>query len=140
MGDLVAAGRLSICSSTVMKEELLAIPEIHRPPHIQAYSALKVIAGHPTTEWVDDNPESPSFGNQTVHPDFEIIAKTVPDKNDARHLFQAKMNGVIHYVTVDERTILRRADEIRCVSGLNAWSPWAFVDAIEKDGLETTAP
>jgi len=94
MSYLIQENKLSMCTSTVMLDELNRIPPQYREPHIEVYNALKIIIGHPSTNWIDDNPCSPMFNKPTMHPIFAQLLKIVPDKNDARHLFQAKMNIV----------------------------------------------
>ncbi len=113
IGGLVQSSDLTVCTSTVMKEELSKIPDPFRKQHLDAYDGLRIVAGHPTTSWIDDDPESATYGSQTEHPLFAELKQIVPDVNDARHLYQAKMNDVSDFVTIDEKTILSRATEIR---------------------------
>ena len=45
--------------------------------------------------------------------DLALLRKLVPDRNDARYLFQAiKGGGVYYFVTADVKTIVRYAPEI----------------------------
>jgi hypothetical protein len=42
-------------------------------------------------------------------------------------IFQAKAHGVTDFITVDEKTILRRAAETRARAGVNMYSPAQYV-------------
>lgn len=123
MGQLVADSRLSFWTSTVMKDELDRIPEPYRQEHLDAYNALRIVAGHPTTSWIDDDPNSPTYQQQTVHLTFRKLQALLPDPDDARHLFQASANSVQDFITVDRATILNRSSQISDTVGLRVWSP-----------------
>ena len=127
IGQLVQSSDVTVWTSTVMKEELDRIPEPYRGRHLSAYQGIKTVTGHPTTNWIDDDPASPTFNLPTVHPTFAKVESLVPDRDDARHLFQASMNGVEDFVTIDQRTILSRAEPIKQKAGIRVWSPASYV-------------
>ena len=131
LGELVQSSAVTLWTSTVMLEEIHQIPEPYRGPHLDAYNGLRTVAGHPTTAWLDDGSTSSSPGQAAVHPMYDKLRKLLPDENDARHLFQAKMNGVPDFITVDKRTILSRGTEISRTVGIKVWSPAQYVRAIE---------
>ena len=130
MGELVRASALTLWTSTVMLEEMNQIPEPYRGPHLEAYNGLKVVTGHPTTNWIDDDPSSPTYGKEAVHPTFQSLRSILPDRNDARHIFQASMNGVRDFVTLDNHTILSRRSQIHEATGIHVWSPSGFVSDV----------
>jgi hypothetical protein len=130
ISGLVQTSELTLCTATVMKEEMERIPEPYRGPHLEAYEALRTVTGFPTTTWIDEDPKSPTFNEPTMHPQFEALLQIVPDTNDARHLFQAHMNGVPDFITIDEKTILSHATEIRAAVGVTVWSPSDFVSNV----------
>lgn len=89
-----------------------------------------MMAGHATTNWIDDDPASATYGQKTVHPVYEALTGRPPDRNDARHLFQADRNGVRDVITTDRRTVLSRASAIREATGLSVWSPAEYVSKV----------
>jgi len=132
LGQLVQSSAVTLWTSTVMLEEMHRIPESYRGRHVAAYNGLRTVTGHPTTTWLDTRSTSSTHGHETTHPLFAKLRAVVADENDARHLFQAKMNGVVDFITVDERTILSRRTEIRQNAGINVWSPSQYVHALER--------
>ena len=127
MGALVQSSALTLWTSTVMKEELLKIPEAYRQKHIDAYNSLRIVAAHPTTGWIDDDPGSPTFNQPTKHPIYARLEQAVPDRDDARHLFQAYVNKIDDFITLDQRTILNRRSEVKSVVPVDPWSPEQFM-------------
>jgi hypothetical protein len=127
IADAVARSDVTLWASTVMKREMDRIPAHHRARHLAEYNALRKVTAAPTTNWIDDRPNSSSFGQPTVHPTFKALAEMLPDRTDAELIYQAKANGVSDFITVDEKTILNRATEIRTRVGVNVYSPAEYV-------------
>jgi hypothetical protein len=67
-----------------------------------------------------------------LHPTFARLAKALPDRNDARHVFQAARNDVRDFVTIDERTILSRATQVLEAAGVRVCSPTAYVSGLSR--------
>lgn len=127
---LIAAGRFTAYTSTVVYEELRKIPDRFQGQHVAAYDSLRRIVGHPTTSFLDDRATSATFGQTITHPIFASLRNILPDENDARHLFQAHMNGLTDFITVDQRTILSKAPEICKAIGVRVWTPSDYVRSL----------
>lgn len=54
---------------------------------------------------------------------FTKLKALLPDLEDARHIYQASKNDAGYFVTADEKTILRHAQEIDELCGIKARSP-----------------
>ena len=122
ISDAVASSNISLWASTVAKREIDQIPAPFRGEHEREYGALAIVRASQTTNWIDDRPDSLTYGQATVNPTFAAIAKIVPDRADAEHLYQAKANGIEDFITVDKRTILSRAVQLRAL-GIRVYSP-----------------
>lgn len=112
-------GKLTLFSSTVALEEIKKIPEEFRNNHLNKYRTLTTIRG--STAWIDEN-------HQTLetHPNYQILSKILPDKNDARHIWLAKENGIINFITTDKKTILSKSLELKEKSGMYVFNPSGF--------------
>lgn len=128
--ELVESNNVTLCASTHVRDELNKIPIPHRMPHLDVYNSLCRIADHPSTDWIDDDPSSPTFKKPTVHPDFSKIRDIVPGDKDARLLFAAHANEARDFLTLDERTILRFRNQLKEEVGINTWTPSEFIQII----------
>jgi hypothetical protein len=126
--QLVESGQVTVWASTHVRDELEGIPQKFRQPHLDVYNSIKRIAAHPTTNWIDDDPSSVTFQQETVHPVFVTIRSIIPHEMDARLLFQAYANHVVDFITLDKRSILRFRDELDAKVGIRTWSLSGFVD------------
>lgn len=126
MAEMARRGQLSICGSTVTKEELSNIPPTYRSSHMKEYKMLSEIRGSNTT-WLDTNPSSTAFGTIVQDPTFQTLRNILRDENDARLLFQAKMAGITNFVTVDQRSVLNKAADIAAQVGVNVYSPSQYL-------------
>ncbi len=126
--QLVESGQVTVWASTHVRDELEGIPQQFRQPHLDVYNSLKWIAAHPTTNWIDDDPSSVTFQQETVHPVFVTIRGIIPHEMDTRLLFQACANNVADFITLDERSILRFRDELDAKVGIRTWTLSGFVD------------
>jgi hypothetical protein len=122
ISDAVAKSDVSLWASTVAKREIDQVPAQFRREHEREYSALGIVRASNTTNWIDDRPGSVTYGQRTVNPIFEAIGNIVSDRTDAEHLYQAKVNGIVDFITIDKRTILNKANELRRF-GLRVYSP-----------------
>lgn len=131
MAEMARCGQLLICGSTVTKEELDNIPLIYRSSHMKEYETLSKIRSSNTMR-LDTNPNSTAFGTIVQHPVFRTLRSILRDENDARLLFQAKMAGVLNFVTVDQRSVLNKAADIAAQVGVNVYSPSQFLASTSK--------
>ena len=127
ISEAVQRSDLTLWASTVMKREMERLPAQHRQPHLDQYNALRVVTAAPTTNWIDDRPGSTGYGQPTVHPTFKLLTDILPDRADAELIFQAAAHRVPDFITVDRRTILSHATELRSKVGVNACSPAQYV-------------
>jgi len=130
IAEAVSRSDLTLWTSTIMKSEMNRIPQPYREAHLDQYNALRTVTAAPTTNWIDDRPGSTSFGESILHPTFKLLAEILPDRTDAELVFQAKAHNVADFITVDRRTILSHAPELRAKIGLNAWSPSDYVSQV----------
>jgi hypothetical protein len=126
--QLVESGQVTVWASTHVKDELEGIPQQFKQPHLDVYNSFKRIAAHPTTNWIDDDPSSVTFQQETVHPVFKTIQNIIPHEMDVRLLFQACVNNVTDFITLDEWSILRFRDELDAMVGIRTWTLSGFVD------------
>lgn len=116
------SGAIALHSSTAAKEEIHRIPPKFRARHEAEYKALDTIRG--STAWLDENHPTPDDD-----PDFRTLSSILHDRNDARHLWLAKKAGISEFITVDQRTILSKATELRATCGMYVRSPSDFITA-----------
>lgn len=125
MATLVANSDLTMWASTVAREEIDKIPERYRKDHVDQFNTLKTIRASNAT-WVETNELSSAFGKVVVAPDYLKLRAILRDENDARLVFQAKAAGVTDFVTVDYKSVLSKADELKTI-GVRAMSPSGYL-------------
>ncbi len=126
----VEKSELTICTSTVALEELEKIPEPFQLPHIDAYNAVRTLAGSEQTVVLDGSTV------EGTHPTLQRL-RDVLDENDARHVFQAHQNGVKDFITTDRRTILNRAPQIEQIVDVRVRSPAEFAAYFNQPSTES---
>lgn len=122
------AKEIILCGSTVVKEEIDKIPYEYRHEHSEIYNTLNIVRKS-TAIWIDDEPNSTNFGNTVYDEDFRKLSEILPDKNDVRHLFQAKKNGIKIVITLDEKTILSKSGELESKCQMKVYSPSEYIQA-----------
>ena len=117
---------LTLVTSDVTKKEIEAIPAPARNPHEAIYSLLRDVPTVPTVQagslrvMVVGRSGRRHGGGVFLggcrkyweEPKFTELRGLLPDESDAHHVFQAISAGATHFVTTDERTILRHAAEL----------------------------
>lgn len=139
LAKLAGLGMVRFVTSQKTKQEILQTPNPHRNSLLQFLHALieKVqtvpvyfsgaIGGAP----IGATP----IGGDWTDPTYSKL-KSIFDKDDAEHIVQALKAKCDYFMTLDEKTILRRvkanAEEVREICrGMKLLSPTGVVDAIQ---------
>ena len=105
--------KLRLVTSSVVKEEIDAIPEHARAKHDVIYNLLSGVPGV-RFAWTDSGLTLLGVGGgRREDPLYREVKGILPDEPDAQHLFQAIKSGADYFVTTDKRTILRFADTVK---------------------------
>ena len=110
-------GFLSIHSSTMARGEIEKIPEQWRHAHVAQYDVLLKVKGS-TSSWIE---LETSINEKAL--EYQTFREILKDKNDAKHLYLAKQAGIDEVITVDERTILSKANELESRCQMKVYSP-----------------
>lgn len=121
---LVRSSAVTLLSSPVTLEEMNLIPPAHRGPHIFQYDAVAKVSSEIT--WYELDPAIEML-DEVEDPVFIELRDFLPDENDARHLAHAKLEGIDHTLTLDRRTILRYAPQLRDRFGMMVYKPSEFI-------------
>jgi predicted nucleic acid-binding protein len=122
---LVQSSAVTLFSSPVVLEEMSRIPGPHFALHLAQYDAIGKVSSNLT--WEEFNPATEITDLEVEEPVYEDLRDLLPDEPDAQHLAQAKLAGIDHVLTLDQRTILRYAEELRDRFGIQVFKPSAFV-------------
>ncbi len=123
--DMVRSSAVTLFSSHVASEEISRIPRPYFARHLEQYDALGKVSSDLT--WEEFNPATEITDLEVEDPVYEELRELLPDKNDAQHLAQAKLASIDNVLTLDEKTILRFAPELRDRVGLLVFKPSEFV-------------
>jgi predicted nucleic acid-binding protein len=122
------AGRVSLMTSAVTKEELERLPGGVRELHEDIYALLGEVPISPEVVPlpVTNAQESRLVG---VLPDVTLteLRQLVPDENDARHLVHALKAGCDFFVTTDQRTIISKRESVEARFSLKIRKPSELV-------------
>ena len=122
IASLGSNGSLTLCGSTIAKDEIDEIPAPWRSQHLEEYRKLEIVRAS-TSVWIDENaPASSDFDR-----DYQGLRSVLPHENDAKHLALAKLNGISVFITADEASILNHAPILMSDFGLKVVSPYQFV-------------
>ena len=122
---LARSGAVALFSSLVALEELTRLPARYVGPHLEQYDAVGTVWSDETYE--EFNPATECWDLEEDDPVLEALRVVLPDEDDARHLAQAGLGCMDVFLTLDEKTILRFAADIRVRVGLRVLRPSEFV-------------
>jgi len=125
IAGLVQTSAVTLFSSPVALEEMSRIPDPHFALHLKQYNAVGKVSSDLT--WEELNPATEITDLEVEDPVYEELRNLLPDENDAQHLAQAKLGGIDHVLTLDQRTILHYALELRERFGIIVFKPSEFV-------------
>ncbi len=125
IAGLVQSSALTLVSSHVALEEMSRIPGPPFALHLAQYDAVGKVSSDLT--WEEFNPATEITDLEVEDPTYEELRDFLPDEPDAQHLAQAKLGGIDHVLTLDQRTILRYAPELRDRFGILVFKPSDFV-------------
>jgi hypothetical protein len=118
-------GVLEIYVSDLVRAEIEGIPLVYREPHAAEFGRLEEL---PVLSWHQATPPFPPFdfphGTRT-HPLLQGLLKVL-NRADAEHVFQVAQGELRNFITLDYRTILKRAKEIESICGVRAITPVDF--------------
>jgi hypothetical protein len=128
-------GNVSLVTSTITQEEIKRIPEDYRRKHDTIYNLLvdlpvmrEVFSGGGLSLGL-----GLSLGSGGFHPMYSKLCALLPDKTDARHIFQAARNDVQYFLTTDRRTILSYKEEIEQISNVKTVNPLEFLNICREE-------
>ncbi len=113
--------KLQIFTSELAKAELEKIPESYRNKHLVIYNLLTDVT---SIDYLVLNISPARIGLPVrQHTVLAQLINILRDEEDAKHIYQASRNNIEYFVTVDERTILVKANEILDISNVNVILP-----------------
>jgi len=114
---------LRLATSAASEFELAKIPARYRIAHSAIYSLLdKVPAQGSIGFWDPERAiEDPHWWT------FERLSWVLPDELDAYHMLFAIKAGIHHFITTDERTILRHKKKLLAEFDVRTMSPRTFM-------------
>ena len=123
-------GDVHLVTSEITKGEIGQIPEQHRRLHEIMYSLLEDVPAA-VTHQVDCGLLLLGAGGGTREdPLFSYLKALLPDLADAEHVFQAAKNQVDHFLTADQRTIVKHATAVEAACGLKVVTPVKFAEIL----------
>ncbi len=128
LARLVQSSAVTVFSSPVAAEEMSRLPDPYFAEHIKQYEAVGNVSSNLT--WEEYNPATEVTDLEEEDPVYEGLRDLLPDDYDAQHLAQAKLNGIDNVLTLDERTILHFAPELREQFGLYVFKPSEFISSL----------
>ncbi len=130
-----SSGLLEIYVSALVQEEMEDIPAEYRAPHLAQFARLEVLAVLPVIQATPPfRPTDFPHGTRT-HPLLERLLNVL-DRVDAEHVFQVAQRGLCYFITLDFRSILRRAVAVESVSGVKALKPVDFEMLLASRGID----
>lgn len=102
-------GSITLLASTEVLTEIQQLPPEYQGPHLQVWEQLQTLPASNIT-WVDESLAPPSIATD---PAYVELGQILPDEMDQRHVFHAVKRNVEYFATVDERTILSRARQLK---------------------------
>jgi predicted nucleic acid-binding protein len=135
VNELSHSSAVTLFTSHVALEEISRIPEPYFARHVQQYDALGKVSSDLT--WEEFNPATEVTDLEVEKPVYEELRTLLPDENDAQHLAQAKLGGIDHVLTLDGKTIIRYARELRDRFGILVFRPSEFVSWYSGDSRTT---
>jgi hypothetical protein len=130
-------GQVSLETSHISKEEFDK-HALGAPPEQEAiYNLLDDVPPAPEEFLFPLVQTNLTSGSRLVGPSAvrdEVLGRLeaiLPDRDDARHVFQAAHAGYDYFVTFDRRTILRFANEIEAAANIKAVSPTELLKLLD---------
>jgi hypothetical protein len=128
--NLYKQKEIQLVSSDKAKEELEKIPKEWRAKHIEIYDLLDNLPTIPEKR-VQDIIGGGFIPFPREDTNLRTLKKILSPK-DAEHVFQASSHKCSYFLTVDERTILKHADEINNLVGIEALLPSQLLRRISR--------
>jgi hypothetical protein len=129
--NLRKAGAVDLVTSHVAREEIQAVHESVRARHEAPYGLLEDVPSAAEVRPDSGLSATGVGGGSRPDPLFLRLCELLPDRNDARHIFQAIRSDVTYFVTTDQRTVLSRAEDLEREAGVRAVRPSQLVATLE---------
>lgn len=126
-------GTLEVVTSEHTATEIARVPSEYRRPHEFILSLLANVPAVPTFRSDSGFLLLGVGGGSREDPLFSQLKSTVPDRDDAHHLFQASKNGAAYFLTVDRKTIISRSNAILAIANVEPVSPSRLLELLEED-------
>ena len=126
-------GNVVLVTSPIAKEEIERIPESYRRKHEIIYNLLSDLSVAKEVQIYSGGMMGLGLGlglgggGRRIHLMYEELSALLPDKSDARHIFQAAMNNIQYFLTTDARTILSYREKISQIAKVEAVNPLEFM-------------
>lgn len=121
------AGRIELVTSSVTEEEISRYAGELRELQEDIYALLSDVPTVPESRTDSGMLLMGVGGGVRDDPAFAAMKELLPGVDDARHVFQALVNGVDYFVTDDWRTIVSRASEIEAQVSIHVRLPSELV-------------
>ncbi len=123
--QLRKAGWIDLVTSAVVEEELARFEREGQGLQQDIYALLT------------DVPRVPESEHNLEHPAFAALTTVLPHLVDARHVFQAVVNGVEYFVTNDVKSIVQHAAAVQSAVGIAVRLPSQLVAEVAPAAAES---
>lgn len=126
-------GELALVCSQVVDSELSRIPPDYKGPQLRVLALLRSVPRAAAPRRTRLGP----LGLPSVNPryrEWKKLTAVLPDDEDAWHVFVASQNRVRYVVTVDQRTMLSRAEAVRRANGVHIVRPSELLHVLNSIG------
>ena len=124
-------GLIHITTSEVTIAEIKKIPIQFQTQHNIIYN---LISNVPTAQKYNTNSGLTLMGcggGSTKDVLYVALENILPDKEDAEHIFQAIKNNATHFLTTDEKTIIKFKKDIENLAKISIMTPSQLINALE---------
>ena len=121
------SGKVALVTSDMARREIDNIPQQHRIKHQFIYN---LIAEVPIAKAFSTDTGLMLMGvggGPRLAKEMAQLTTVLKDEPDAAHIFQSFKNGVLCFLTVDEATVISKAQEIENICGVRVMLPSGFV-------------
>ena len=130
--SLYTRGEIELVCSEVVDAELARIPTSYRGPHIEQLGHFRSMP-RATVGGLTRMTPAGRPGANPRYLEFQRLKHILRDEEDRWHVFVASRNRIRFLVTVDESTMLSKADAVLAATGVRLVSPSELVRLIEGD-------
>jgi predicted nucleic acid-binding protein len=131
-------GVLDVYVSDLVRAELERVPAKYLPPHLEVFDGIAQLG---VVSWIQATPPFGPTGHPhrtRTHPLLKRLLDIGLERADAEHIFQVAQQDLRYFITIDNRTILRRATDVQAACGVRALTPVDFEKLLPSSGASMT--